>query len=526
MASAHKPEMPLDPAGGLGRTVGRVVPATLVVQACSFASSVALASYLGATYATDAYFVAAAVPLLVYGTLLAALRTGAVPALDGRRDDEQGFQRATGELLSAVVLLSVAFAALATVGALLAAPWLLGDADQPSLPLVRSMLVQLAPLGVLGAVIGVLGAILTVRGRAAAPVLVLGLDPLARTVMVVLAGKQLGPTALVLGNLGGSCLAVLVLAVLLLRHENVRPRLIARVRSPFVLEVLAISAPLIVGACFLQLNPLINRSFAAGLGDGAVTVLELGFQIFSIPVTLLGSVLIAPIAAAWSARYRQRGWSAVTQSLAGAVSMLLVVLPPLVVLGLLLRFELVTGLFGGGAFTRADVEQTASVLGILLLGLPAHVFVVPLSTLFLVRRNATFPMQVAMLNVASTVVLILLFRPRLGLEGIALASSLTVTFLSLVYLAVGRRRYGSLGLGAVWPTLARALASAAVLATVVPVLLRVLPVRDGRFEHLAAVVAVGLAGLVIHLVVLVVGREPQVIVLAQRLRPSSTGSRS
>ena len=48
----------------LSGVVAKVAPATLMVQAFSFVSSVALASVLGATYRTDAYYLALSVPML------------------------------------------------------------------------------------------------------------------------------------------------------------------------------------------------------------------------------------------------------------------------------------------------------------------------------------------------------------------------------------------------------------------------------------------------------------------------------
>ena len=65
---------------GLGQTFLRVGPATLLVALMSFGSSVALATLLGPSTQTDAYYLALSVPALAYAVLLAAVRLGGIPA--------------------------------------------------------------------------------------------------------------------------------------------------------------------------------------------------------------------------------------------------------------------------------------------------------------------------------------------------------------------------------------------------------------------------------------------------------------
>src|SRR5689334_12154561 len=88
---------------GLKRTIASLAPASLLLQLVSFISSVVLATRLGATTATDAYYLALSVPVVAYGILTAAVRLGAIPALtrvaQTRSADE--FRMASEELICA-----------------------------------------------------------------------------------------------------------------------------------------------------------------------------------------------------------------------------------------------------------------------------------------------------------------------------------------------------------------------------------------------------------------------------------------
>lgn len=509
-------------AGSLRRVLAGVLPATLAVQLCSFASAIAVATVLGASADTDAYFLALSIPLLVYGILLSGLRSGAIPELTNQlRAGREPFAQAAGQLLSAVLVLALALTFASTGLALLALPQLAGEAPAAMVSSARSMVVYLAPVGVIGGLIGALGALLTVRGSPVAPVAVLAFDPLLRTLFVVLFGPVLGTSALIAGNLAGGGLAALSLVYLLRRRERISWRLVAPARSTFLLGVLGVSLPMMVGQGFAQLSPLASRTVASTLGPGSVTVFELGLRVFSIPVALMGSLLIAPLTAAWAARYQARGWGAVSASFSRIMAALLVILPPVVVLGIALRGELMGLLFGGGAYSDEAVNRTASVFGMLLLGLPAQLVVVPLATLFIVRKNAVVPMLIAVANLVLTVALALALRSSLGLAGVALATSLTLTFLCVVYFTLARRRLGTLEVAWLRGTLARAVVSAMVIALMAWQVLSVLPAPDGRLGYFLTIGVTGGAGVAVHLLILVLGGEPEV----RRLLPPRIGGR-
>jgi putative peptidoglycan lipid II flippase len=512
--------------GSLRRVIAGVLPATLAVQLCSFASAIAVATVLGASTATDAYYLALSIPLLVYGILLSGLRSGAIPELtDQLRAGPELFAKAVGQLLSAVLILSLVLTCVGTGLALLVLPQLAGEVSAGLISSARSMVVSLAPIGVIGALAGALGALLTVRGRPVSPVAVLAFDPLLRTLFVIFLGPALGTSALIAGNLAGGALAVLSLAYLLIRRERISLHLMAPARSSFLLGVLGVSLPLMVGQGFAQLSPLASRTVASTLGPGSITVFELGLRVFSLPVALLGSVMIAPLTAAWAARYQDRGWAAVSRSFGNALAGLLVVLPPIVVLGIALRGELMGLLFDGGAYSAEAVNQTASVFGMLLLGLPAQLVVILLATLFLVRKDAVVPMLIAVANVALTVGLALALRPSLGLAGIALATSLTFTIVCAVYFAVASRRLGALEVGWLGGTLARAVVSTVLIALTAWLVLSVLPGPEGKLGYIFTIGATGGAGIIVHLLMLILAREPEVRrALPRSLRAPRTGA--
>src|SRR4051812_35072776 len=280
------------------RIMAGVIPITLATQVLSFGSSLALAHVFGATTATDAYFLGLSIPMITFGILQAALRLGAIPALTERHTKEPAsFSRQSSELFTSVTIGAGLLSLITTGIAVFALPSALSDPHLADL--TRTTILELAPLGLLGALGGVLGAILAVRMSFLPAAAVLALEPIAKTLFVVLLGDSWGASTLVWGNLVGSALAVVVLWWVA-RRRGVFVRFVKQANSPLVKHVLRLSVPLLVSQSVLQVNPLIDRSMASGVSSGSVTEMELGLKLFLVPASLIAGTLIAPLTATWS----------------------------------------------------------------------------------------------------------------------------------------------------------------------------------------------------------------------------------
>ena len=499
---------------GIGRIMSGVVPVSLAIQVLSLASSIVLAHVLGATTSTDAYYLGLSVPVFVFGALVGSLRQGAIPALTSVSGSSSlaGLRAASGELVRGVTVV----ATVATV--------LVVALSEAALPLVaharllsetRLILLELTPYGVLGGLTGVLSAILAVRGAFLMPVAVVGLESIVKVVLMLAFGKGLGVQSLVLGNLVGGAAAVAVL-LLAARRRGIVIGWRGPIDSPFVRSAVRLSAPLIISLSVLQVNPIIDRTMTSGLGSGKVTALSLGLRLFVAPAGLVTSLLIAPITATWAVRFADAGWPALQASARRMVEVAARVVPPLVVLGTVLRRQIVDLALAGGAYPLSALRDTAAVLGMSFLALPAQTLVVALAALFVVRSDTVFPMKVAFANVVLNVVLNFALRGPLGVGGIALSTSLTMSILVLVYLVEVRRRWGGLALDpAALLVRSTAVVVGVVLASVP--LLRVLPHSHSRVDAAVALVVVGAAGVMTAFVILLVAGDSAVRPLRKKI---------
>jgi putative peptidoglycan lipid II flippase len=484
---------------------------TFLAQMCGFASSIAIAHLLGANHSTDAYFLGLSVPMLVYGVFLAAVRQGAIPALTEQvAGSPEAFAKASSELVSTTIVATTMLSLVATGLAIGLLPLTIGNASLASSAQMNAL--ELTPIGVFGATIAALAAILAVRNRFAAAAIVLAFDPLLRIVLLLVARSELGTGALVIANLAGNALAVAALWGLV-RREGIVLKLRQPVRSPFVRGLLSASFPLLVGASVIQANPVVDRAMAGSLGSGSITALELGLRLFAVPMTLIGATLIGPLTATWSARKAAGGWTALRDSVNRAIEVFVMIVPPLLVLGIGLRHQLVGLMYHGGAYSAHATHETADVFALFLVGLPAQLLSIAFATLFVVEKRTVFMMKTGFVNVGLNVGLNFALRPALGVSGIALSTSLTYTLVLVLYLVATRRRWEGVSIP-FWGTAGvRAGVGVGLMALAAYAMTSTFPAGATRAQLAAEVVAVGLAVVLVYgMVLLAADKRRRVVV--------------
>jgi putative peptidoglycan lipid II flippase len=222
----------------------------------------------------------------------------------------------------------------------------------------------------------------------------------------------------------------------------------------------------------------------------------------------------------------EEGKEALSESVATGIRVVLIAIPPLVVAGILLKTHIITLLYAGGAYTATALHHTSDVFGLLLLGLPAQVLVVVLATLFIVHRDSIFPMKIAIANVVLNVILNLALRPSLGVAGIALSTTITLTLLCGVYMGVAQRRWHTFDFDRLRAPLVRATISTVGIAAVGGAVVAASSFGNDRVGGIAATLTIGAAAAAVHATVYLVGDGRARLAVAARLRslsPSSHG---
>ena len=240
-------------------------------------------------------------------------------------------------------------------------------------------------------------------------------------------------------------LAVQVPALLRIGHLpriGLLPRsLRAAWNHPGVRIVLRQMAPALLGVSVAQFSILINTQIASHQGTGAVSWLFYADRLMEFPSALLGvalgSVLIPQLSAA-----QVRGDAASYSGMLdwGLRLALLLSLPCAAAL-VFFPEAMIATLFQHGKFDAGDVVKTAAALRGYGVGLVGIIGVKILAPGFYARQDMRTPVTIAVIVLALTQAMNLVFVPMFGHAGLALSVSLGAT-INAVWLFIGLRRGG------------------------------------------------------------------------------------
>jgi putative peptidoglycan lipid II flippase len=377
----------------------------------------------GAGAALDAYNAAFVLPELLFDVFIAAgLAAPFVPIfLKLDTEDDGAAARFARTILTLAVLTMGAAALLLFVTAPLTIDFIAPGFQTPDqrqlyTDLFRVMCVT--PL--IFATSIVVGEVLVGRQR----FLYYGLAPLLYNGGIV-AGTVLlhgviGIFGAAVGAVIGALLHLGIRVVGILRTDvRLRPEL--DLRMPAVREFLRLMVPRMAGA---PIEPLTFQFFtrvASQFVEGSISSLSFARNFQSVPVSLIGvsfSLAAFPGLSRAAGRGDRNEFVRILRTNVLTIAVLTIAAG--VALFLVGRIAIEV-LLGGGAFDTADVDRTASVLGVFCLSVPIESLTYPLARAIYATRNTILPVSASIAGLIVTVVATIALESSMGLTAIPLA---------------------------------------------------------------------------------------------------------
>ena len=446
----------------LTRALGSVGGLTLASRMLALVRDTLSASYIGAGFASDAFFVAFRLPNMFRALFAEGAFAAAFIPLFNKKVAEDGGKPAGVDFAERA--LSVLFPVLVLfTAAMLVAAWPLtwglsgGFGRQHPTSAQFAFAVELSrwtiPYLALISLVSLLGGILNSLNRfwvnAAAPIL---LNVAMVGALLFFHGADPYETARVQAisvTVGG--VLQLVWLILACRAAGVSlklrlPRFDADIRRLFALIV-----PAAAGAGAAQINLAISTALAGGLlSAGSISAIYYADRLNQLPLGMigigLGTILLPVISRLLSEGREAEAMETQNRGLELALFLTL----PATAAFVFAAHPIVQGLFQHGQFTADDTRRAALALAAFSIGLPSYVLVKVLTPGFYARADTRTPVRLALWSIALNLVGNLLLIPLLAPYGIgqvgpplATALASTVNVVSL-YVVLARRGHFAL----------------------------------------------------------------------------------
>ena len=457
----------------LARSAGVFGLATITSRILGLVRDQVITYYFGAGNAADAFRVAGRIPNLVRDLFAEGAMSAAFVPTFTRQLTLHGRDRAWTLASSVINSLVLMTGLLVLAGIVFAEPLVRTFAAEFSavpgkleltVHLTRIMLPFLTLVAVAAALMGMLNSL----GHFFVP----ALSPAMFNVAVVAISVVFSPLA---PSMGIAPITMVAIGTLIggigqlaiqwppLRREGFRYRPIIDVRDEGLHRVLLLMGPGTLGMAATQINVFVNTVLATGEGTGAVTFLDLAFRLMYLPIGLFGVSIATAATPAISRLVAEGDFGRIRSTLAGALSLMLLLNVPATLGLMVLAQPIVAVIFEHGQFTAADTVATAAALQFYAVGLVGYSIVRIVTPTFYALQKSRIPVMVSAGSVIINVALNVWLVSLMGYRGLALGTSMTALLNATVQLWLMRRELHGLEGARIANSLGRVLLASLVM---------------------------------------------------------------
>ncbi|MBW4873786.1 MAG: polysaccharide biosynthesis C-terminal domain-containing protein, partial [Paeniclostridium sp.] len=231
-----------------------------------------------------------------------------------------------------------------------------------------------------------------------------------------------------------------------LKKTGYKHNLKVDVKDNNVRNIIYLIIPVFLGSYVDQINNVINRTLASTLDTGSITALNYAnkLNVFAIGILVISiSTIMYPILSKFAS---QNNMKAFKGSLIRCINLVIIIMLPIMVGMMVFATPIVSLLFEGGSFSSRDTFLTSTALLFYALGMVSFGIRDMLSRGFYSLQDTKTPVKNAVAAVFVDIVFSIILVKIMGIGGLALSTSISVTFGAILLMVALRKKIGRLGI--------------------------------------------------------------------------------
>jgi putative peptidoglycan lipid II flippase len=420
------------PRSSIVRTTLVVLPAQIVFRGIEALLPFLLATWFGATLATDVYNFVFMVFSLAGSLVFGLYQDSAlVPILaEERLARRDGMPRLLGSLLTHTWIVGGALAATVGLVALVAFFIAFSGAD---LALAVKMVAPFALFLVAMSTRTFFGTLLASEHRYLVQPVASCLGMLANIGILATWHARTGIALVPVAALAGEIVASGVLAWYAIAGIGTKIRLCLDRPEALVKFAKLVSAE-VGGGAVTRVNPVVDQ-FMAGLAliVGGGTMLRYSGDVATLPTSLLQAALLPVLLSHLSDDFAAKRWPEVRRTVVRALAAVMAILVAAAVILYFVRVDLLRFVFLRGEMREESVDLMIRIFPYHLVGLAPFGALLVLARAHVALKNSGIMLQMGILNAACNAVFNVVLLKAIGIEGIALSTSCVQAAVALVF---------------------------------------------------------------------------------------------
>jgi len=461
---------------------------TVISKVFGFFRELVLSYFYGASAISDAYLISLTIPAVIFSFVGTGLSTGFIPMFSQIREKhgDSEANKFTSNIINILLLISTV---LVVVGLIFTEPivklFASGFKGQTLAMAIRFTKLSLVGIYFTGTTY-IYSAYLQLNNRFLTPALI-GVPYNIIIIIAIAISANQDPLFLILGSVLATASQLFILIPSIKRSEY-RHIFKINFKDEHLKNLMIIALPVIIGVSVNQINTLVDRTIASGLVVGGISALNYASRlngfVQGLIVTPVATVLY-PSISKMAANDNIKGLKAAINEAINSIGILIM---PITVGAMLFAEPIVKLLFGRGAFDANAITLTTSALVFYSIGMIGFGLRDILSRAFYSQQDTKTPMINGSIAVIINIVLNIILSKYIGIGGLALATSISAIFSTVLLFVNLRKKIGALGLKKTAITFAKLTFASIAMGVIAWFIYRILLIKT--IEEIALIVAI------------------------------------
>ena len=440
---------------------------TMLSKVLGFAREIVLGYFYGTGTYSDVYITAMNIPVVLFVAIGSALVTTFIPLYHEALEDggEKRALKFSNNIMSIVIILSLALAVLGYIFAVplvkLFAMNFIGKKLVLTVRFVRIMIIGITCIGLSN----IMTSYLQIQGDFTVPGMIGFPNNIIIIISIALSAIMGNIDILAIGGLLGMASQFLFQVPFAIK-KGYKFNPVLDFKDKYLKKMLWLVVPVFIGVAVNQVNTMVDRSLASGLGDGVITALnsanKLNGFILGLFITTIGAVIYPTLSKLSTENNKEK----FAESVANSVNCVNLVVLPATVGAIVLATPVVRILFQRGAFDERSTALTATALVFYSVGTIGFGLRDILGKVFYSLKDTKTPMINGIIAVVLNIVLNIALVKVMGHGGLALATSLSAIICILLLFGSLRKKIGYYGQDKIRSTFIKSLIASLIMGVV------------------------------------------------------------
>ncbi len=486
--------------------------ATIISRILGFIREITLSYFYGASNISDAYLISQTIPTVIFGFIGAGLATAYIP-MYSKIEKELGKKEADWFSSNLINVLMIIISVIFVVAFLFSEPiarLFASGFDGETLELA-SAFTRISLVGMFfNVLISLFSGYLQIKGKFMVPALI-GLPFNVLVIISIIVSSQGNVFVMSIGTVVAIA-SQLLFMLPTMKKVRFQYQPAVNFKSEHMKSMLQMALPVFLGRSVNQINILVDKTIASGIAVGGISALNFANRLsqfvqglFVISITTVIYPLISKMAVEGDVKNLKK---AISES----INTVNIVLLPATVGAMIFAEPIVRMLFGRGAFDEQAVVMTSQALFFLSIGMVGFGLREILTRAFYSLQDTKTPVVNATIGVGLNIVLNFILSRFLGIGGLALATSISATFTTVLLFISLRRKLGVLGLRKMVVTFVKILVASVVMGFIAKMSFGFL-VGNLFGEIMSLILSIGAGAVVYFVIVSFMGIEDVEVIL-------------